>query len=105
MKRSREVSIIVDALVINELIEQRKSDRARHIIKEAIKDIRREQYEERQRNKECKKRKKNREQSPKTVMENAINNVLLNYKPDRTVQNVDAIYPTVKLDSSIFYRG
>ncbi len=47
MKRSREVSIIVDALVTNELIEQRQSDRARHIVKEAIKDIRKERYAER----------------------------------------------------------
>ena len=47
LKRSREVSIIVDALVTNGLIEQRQSDRTRHIVKEAIKDIRKERYAER----------------------------------------------------------
>lgn len=48
MKRSREVSIIVDALVSNGLIEQRQSDRARHIVKEAIKDMRKERYAEKE---------------------------------------------------------
>lgn len=47
MKRSREVAIIVNALFTNHLITERQTDRARYVIKEAIKDIRREKYEER----------------------------------------------------------
>ncbi len=47
MKRSREVAIIVNALVDNQLITESQTDRARYVIKEAIKDIRRERYERR----------------------------------------------------------
>lgn len=49
MKRSREVSIIVDALTDAGLIQESNTDRARCIIKGAIKKIRREQYDERHR--------------------------------------------------------
>lgn len=46
MKRSREVTIIVNSLVDNQLIAENQTDRARYVIKEAIKDIRRERYVE-----------------------------------------------------------
>ena len=48
MKRSREVTILVEALKASGLLEERKTDRARFVIKNAIKDIRREQYAESQ---------------------------------------------------------
>lgn len=48
MKRSREVTIMVNSLVANQLIAENQTDRARYVIKEAIKDIRRERYEEKQ---------------------------------------------------------
>lgn len=48
MKRSREVTIIVKSLVENGLLEQKKTDRARFVIKEAIKEIRCERYKEKQ---------------------------------------------------------
>lgn len=48
MKRSAEVAIIIDALVKNGLLQENKTDRARCVIKEAIKDIRRERYREKQ---------------------------------------------------------
>lgn len=50
MKRSREVTIIVNSLVANQLIAENQTDRARYVIKEAIKDIRRERYVEKQTN-------------------------------------------------------
>lgn len=48
MKRNREVAIVVSALVSNGLLEERKSDVARHIVKEAFKEIRQERYREKQ---------------------------------------------------------
>ena len=45
MKRSREVSIIVEALVVNSLLDGNRTDKARFVIKEAIKEIRRERYQ------------------------------------------------------------
>ena len=50
MKRSREVSIIICALVENGLLEIEKTDRARHVVKEAIKEIRRECHKEKTKN-------------------------------------------------------
>ena len=46
MKRSREVTILVNALIQNGLLEESKSDRARCVIKMAIKEIRKERYAE-----------------------------------------------------------
>ena len=46
MKRSREVTIIVDALTAEGLLNADKTDRARHIIKEAIKEIRVQRFKE-----------------------------------------------------------
>ncbi len=48
MKRNKEITIIVDALVTNNIITDRQTDRTRSVIKEAIKDIRRERYKEKQ---------------------------------------------------------
>lgn len=47
MKRSKEVTIILNALVDAGLITQGKTDRARCVIEDAIKEIRCEQYKER----------------------------------------------------------
>lgn len=47
MKRSKEVTIIVDSLVQSGLLEERNTDRARCVIKNAIKEIRIERYKER----------------------------------------------------------
>lgn len=46
MKRSREVSIIIDALVAEKLLCENETEKARPVIKEAIKKIRMEAYEE-----------------------------------------------------------
>lgn len=48
MKRSKEITIIVDALIANNIITDRQTDKTRSVIKEAIKDIGRERYEEKQ---------------------------------------------------------
>lgn len=48
MKRSREVTILVNSLVESGLLEQKSTDRARCVIKESIKEIRRERYKEKQ---------------------------------------------------------
>lgn len=48
MKRSKEIAIIVNSLVENGLLQENKTDRARCVIKEAIKDIRRERHREKQ---------------------------------------------------------
>ena len=50
MKRSREISIIVNSLVSSGLVHESQLDRARCVIKDAIKDIRRERYKEKQKN-------------------------------------------------------
>lgn len=44
MKRNEEVKIIVDSLVKNELLEEKKTDRARFVVKEAIKEIRNRKF-------------------------------------------------------------
>ena len=48
MKRSREVTILVNSLVESGLLEQKSIDRARCVINESIKEIRRERYKEKQ---------------------------------------------------------
>lgn len=60
MKRSREVSIIVDALTQLDLLKEDKTDRAKCVIKEAIKTIRQETHNEkiRQRQNETNKHSK-----------------------------------------------
>ena len=50
MKRNREASIIVEMFVETGLIEPQKTDRARYVAKEAMKKIRRERFEEKQKN-------------------------------------------------------
>lgn len=47
MKRNKEVTIIVDSLVQSGLLEERNTDRASCVIKNAIKEIRIERYKER----------------------------------------------------------
>jgi hypothetical protein len=47
LKRSKEVTIIVDSLVQSGLLEERNTDRASCVIKNAIKEIRIERYKER----------------------------------------------------------
>lgn len=56
MKRSRKVTIIVDALVGNGLIDGSKIDRARFVVKEALKSIGGEVYEENRRRKKMQRR-------------------------------------------------
>lgn len=46
MKRSREVSVIIEALVREGLLNSEKTDIARRVVKESIKEIRRERYAE-----------------------------------------------------------
>jgi len=48
MKRNQEVSIIIQSLLENGLLQERQTDRARSVVKEAFKEIRRVRYEERQ---------------------------------------------------------
>lgn len=48
MKRNQEVSIIIQSLLENGLLQERHTDRARSVVKEAFKEIRRVRYEERQ---------------------------------------------------------
>lgn len=48
MKRSREVTIIINSLVENGLLHEGKTDRARGVIKHAIKKMRVEKYREKQ---------------------------------------------------------
>ena len=55
MKRNEEVKIIVDSLVKNELLEEKKTDRARFVVKKAIKEIRNRKFK--------KKKKKNCQES------------------------------------------
>ena len=43
-KRNREVTIIVDALIKAGIVDQAKEDNAKDVVKNAIKDIRREKY-------------------------------------------------------------
>jgi hypothetical protein len=47
MKRNQEVSIIIQSLLENGLLQERQTDRARSVVKEAFKEIRRVRYEER----------------------------------------------------------
>ena len=47
MKRNQEVSIIIQSLLENGLLQERHTDRARSVVKEAFKEIRRVRYEER----------------------------------------------------------
>ncbi len=47
MKRKQEVSIIIQSLLENGLLQERQTDRARSVVKEAFKEIRRVRYEER----------------------------------------------------------
>ena len=44
MKRNREVTIIVDALIKAGILKQAQEQDARDIVKNAMKDIRREKY-------------------------------------------------------------
>lgn len=46
MKRKEEVTVLVSSLINTGLIEKKNSDRARCVLKEAIKDIRREKYKQ-----------------------------------------------------------
>ena len=46
MKRSREVTIMVEELVKNGLVKETDTDRTRAVIKEAFKKIRVERYED-----------------------------------------------------------
>lgn len=48
MKRNQEVSIIIQSLLENGLLQEKQTDRARSVVKEAFKEIRRVRYEERQ---------------------------------------------------------
>ena len=54
MKRNQEVSIIIQSLLENGLLQERQTDRARSVVKEAFKEIRRVRYEERRR--KCKEK-------------------------------------------------
>ena len=47
MKRKQEVSIRIQSLLENGLLQERQTDRARSVVKEAFKEIRRVRYEER----------------------------------------------------------
>lgn len=47
MKRNQEVSIIIQSLLENGLLQEKQTDRARSVVKEAFKEIRRVRYEER----------------------------------------------------------
>ena len=47
MKRKQELSIIIQSLLENGLLQERQTDRARSVVKEAFKEIRRVRYEER----------------------------------------------------------
>ena len=47
MKRNQEVSIIIQSLLENGLLQEGQTDRARSVVKEAFKEIRRVRYEER----------------------------------------------------------
>ncbi len=47
MKRNQEVSIIIQSLLENGLLQERQTDRARSVVKEAFKEIRRARFEER----------------------------------------------------------
>lgn len=48
MKRNQEVSIIIQSLLESGLLQEKQTDRARSVVKEAFKEIRRVRYEERQ---------------------------------------------------------
>ena len=48
MKRNQEVSIIIQSLLENGLLQEKQTDRAMSVVKEAFKEIRRVRYEERQ---------------------------------------------------------
>ena len=48
LKRNKETAIIVEALIEAELIDLEKTDRARYVVKEALKKIRKEKYEKKQ---------------------------------------------------------
>lgn len=48
MKRKEEVEIIVNALYDSGLVDEKKTDRARFVIKEALKDIRTKKFKEKQ---------------------------------------------------------
>lgn len=47
MKRSREVAIVIESLVREGLLDEKKTDRAQHVVKEAFKKIRCEMHSER----------------------------------------------------------
>jgi hypothetical protein len=47
MKRNQEVSIIIQSLLENGLLQEKQTDRARSVVKEAFKEIRWVRYEER----------------------------------------------------------
>lgn len=50
MKRNKEVQIIVKALVQSEIICKEKITEAKNIVRNALKEVRREKYKEKQKN-------------------------------------------------------
>ena len=45
MKRNQEVSIIIQSLLENGLLQEKQTDRAMSVVKEAFKEIRQVRYE------------------------------------------------------------